>query len=265
MVKKTFSICLSLLLFLVVAAAIPLVATAERGVLAESVAPTEQVASTGQALKGKGLYTSYCIGCHGKRGDGISDGAKAMTIKPRDFTKGIFKFKSTPAGTLPTDADLLQTISRGLSGSMMPSFASFTEQESRAVLQYIKGFSPRWESEEVGEALVVPEVPEYVDTKRSRRRGKRVYFGSGGCQVCHGSKGDGHGAMSEILIDTWGNSVKPADFTKGIFRAGGEPEDLFRTLKAGVEGTAMPSFMYILRDEDLWNLTSYLRSLKGEE
>jgi len=253
MVKKTLSICLSLLLFLFVASAIPLVAKAEQDALPE------------QALKGNDLYSSYCMGCHGERGDGLSDGAKTITIKPRDFTKGIFKFKSTPYGTLPTDADLLQTISRGLPGSMMPSFASLTKQESRAILQYIKGFSPRWESEEAGEALIVPTVPKYVDTKRSRRRGKRVYFGSGGCQVCHGTKGDGHGAMSEILIDSWGNSVKPADFTKGVFRAGGEPEDLFRTLKAGVEGTAMPSFMYILRDEDLWNITSYLRSLKSDE
>ncbi len=247
MIKKTSLTCLSLVLFLAAVAFMPLAATAL------------------DAPEGKGLYQTNCMRCHGQRGDGVSEGAKTMVVKPRDFTKGIFKFKSTPQGTLPTDDDLLQTISRGLSGSMMPSFVSLPERDRRAILEYIKGFSLRWKNEEAGEPLIVPQVPEYVDTKRSRRRGKRVYFGSGGCMVCHGSKGDGHGAMSESLVDTWGNVVKPADFTKGVFRAGGEPEDLFRTLRTGVEGTAMPSFMYILRDEDVWNIISYLRSLKRDE
>ncbi|VAV83035.1 hypothetical protein MNBD_DELTA01-690 [hydrothermal vent metagenome] len=247
MIKKTSLTCLSMVLFLIAVVLMPSVTAAQ------------------DASDGKGLYQTHCMGCHGQRGDGVSDGAKTMVVKPRDFTKGIFKFKSTPQGTLPTDADLMQTISRGLSGSMMPSFASLPEQDRRAILKYIKGFSSRWKTEEAGEPLIVPKVPEYVDTKRSRRRGKRVYFGSGGCMVCHGTKGDGRGAMSESLVDTWGNAVKPADFTKGVYRAGGEPEDLFRTLKTGVEGTAMPSFMYILRDEDVWNIISYLRSLKMEE
>jgi len=115
----------------------------------------------------------------------------------------------------------MQTVDRGLPGSAMPPFAYLPKADRLAILKYIKGFSPRWEKEEVGEALVVPPVPDFVDTKRSRRRGKRVFFGNGGCQVCHGSKGDGHGAMSESLVDTWGNVVRPADFTKGVYRAGG--------------------------------------------
>jgi mono/diheme cytochrome c family protein len=214
---------------------------------------------------GGALYKAHCVGCHGEKGNGVTTIAQSLTIKPRDFTKGIFKFKSTPQGTLPTDADLSQTISKGLPGSTMPAFVALTTVEVRAVIKYIKGFSERWEKEGHGEPLVIPEVPKYVDTKRSRRRGKQVFFGSGGCQVCHGTKGDGHGAMSESLVDTWGNVVRPADFTKGVFRAGGEPRDLFRTLKTGVEGTAMPSFRYILRDEDTWNIISYLRSLKQEQ
>lgn len=222
-------------------------------------------ASAESALDGRELYKMYCLGCHGEKGDGVTAGAKSMAVKPRDFTKGIFKFKSTPHGSLPTDDDLLKSVSRGLPGSTMPSFGYLPEAERRAILKYVKNFSSRWKKEKPGEILVIPPVPKYVDTKRSRRRGKRVFFGSGGCMVCHGSKGDGHGAMSEILIDTWGNAVTPVDFTKGVFRAGGEPEDLFRTLKIGIEGTAMPSFRFILRDEDIWNIISYLRSLKKEK
>ena len=47
-----------------------------------------------------------------------------MFTKPRDFTKGIFKFRTTPLGSLPTEADLMRTIRTGVSGTMMPTFAS---------------------------------------------------------------------------------------------------------------------------------------------
>ena len=35
---------------------------------------------------------------------------------------GLFKIKSTPASVLPTDEDLLQTVTRRMPGSSMPSF-----------------------------------------------------------------------------------------------------------------------------------------------
>ena len=50
--------------------------------------------------------SSYCVGCHGANGDGKGPAADMLIVKPRDFTKGIFKFRSTPSGTLPTDEDL---------------------------------------------------------------------------------------------------------------------------------------------------------------
>ena len=40
--------------------------------------------------------------------------------KPRNFTIAIFRCRSTPTGTLPTDTDLYDTVGRGMLNSNMP-------------------------------------------------------------------------------------------------------------------------------------------------
>src|SRR5580698_9271059 len=76
----------------------------------------------GNAKQGKLLYQRYCIFCHGVDGDGAGDSAAYLDPKPRDFTKATFKCRSTPSGSLPLDADLYDTISRGIHASGMPSW-----------------------------------------------------------------------------------------------------------------------------------------------
>ena len=41
-----------------------------------------------------------------------------------DFTKGLYKFRTTNSGELPTDEDLFRTISRGIPGTTMQTFDS---------------------------------------------------------------------------------------------------------------------------------------------
>ena len=67
-------------------------------------------------------YMTYCAGCHGEKGDGAGKAAEYLYPKPRDFTLGLFKIRSTPSGSLPTDEDLLRVISQGMHGSGMPNF-----------------------------------------------------------------------------------------------------------------------------------------------
>ena len=56
---------------------------------------------TGEAARGKQLYRRYCVGCHGAKGDGQGENGVYMEPRPRDFTTGTFKCRSTPTGTLP--------------------------------------------------------------------------------------------------------------------------------------------------------------------
>ncbi len=51
----------------------------------------------GNAKRGKALYERYCIFCHGPMGDGRGESAPYLDPKPRDFTKAVFKCRSTPA------------------------------------------------------------------------------------------------------------------------------------------------------------------------
>ena len=55
-------------------------------------------------------------------GDGEGPAAKFLDPRPRDFTLGTFKFRTTQSGELPTNEDLFRTVSRGLPGTAMQAF-----------------------------------------------------------------------------------------------------------------------------------------------
>src|SRR5437879_2663222 len=90
---------------------------------------------------GQSVYEQHCAACHGLGGQGDGPAAVWLYPKPRRFTSGLFKIKSTPSGFLPTDEDLFQTTTRGMPGSSMPSFIYLTEQQRRDVVQYVKSLS----------------------------------------------------------------------------------------------------------------------------
>ena len=101
---------------------------------------------TGHAANGKKLYRRYCVGCHGPQGDGNGDNAPWIDPKPRDFVGATFKCRSTPTGTLPTDEDLYNSISRGFTNSNMPHWDALPAQNRIDLVAYIKTFSPRWQA-----------------------------------------------------------------------------------------------------------------------
>ena len=55
---------------------------------------------------GQFIYERSCVSCHGPRGAGDGVAAPQLDPRPRDFTRGMFKFRSTPSGTMPTLDDL---------------------------------------------------------------------------------------------------------------------------------------------------------------
>src|SRR5271156_1933983 len=101
---------------------------------------------TGQAKRGKEMYGRYCIGCHGPRGDGEGENAAYVNPKPRDFTTGLFKCRSTPSGSIPLDSDLFDTVGRGVDTTAMPRWFPLPPKERAYLVEYLKSF-PRgsWE------------------------------------------------------------------------------------------------------------------------
>ena len=221
----------------------------------------EAVAAENMASVGRGVYLRYCTGCHGEKGDGKGKGSTLLVIKPRDLTSGIFKFKSTQMGSLPTDEDLIHTIINGLPGSSMPAFPLLPESEIRSVIAYIKTFSERWKKEKLQTPIFLPAAPVFMNTADSVLKGRELYIANG-CNICHGDSGDGKGPAAEGMADTWSNPCRPRNFKRGIYRSGAKPKDLFKILSAGIEGTPMPAFTYI-SEEERWHLISYLLSLKA--
>ena len=87
---------------------------------------------------GKEVYERRCIGCHGVNGDGNGPAATFMyKHRPRNFHAAVFKFRLTK-GPMPTDGDLLRTITRGVRGTAMPPWHELPLEDRLAVIQYIK-------------------------------------------------------------------------------------------------------------------------------
>ena len=83
---------------------------------------------------GKALYLKYCSQCHGEKGDGEGYAASHLRPRPRNFTTGKFKIRTTPNGALPTHDDLVNLIRRGMPYTSMPAwlFSEYTGKKPRS-------------------------------------------------------------------------------------------------------------------------------------
>ncbi len=217
---------------------------------------------------GKKVYEERCLICHGDKGDGkglvgalnrAERGGRVLNIQPRDFTVGVFKFRTTPTGCLPTDEDLLNIIENGISKSSMPSFKDMSKEEKNAVKDYIKTFSARWEEEEPCKPIGLKK-PKWVGKEDAIEKGKRV-FKDMKCWECHGEDGKGKGPKADKLKDDWGKPIFPFNFTSGTLKRGTDPEDVYITFTTGIDGTGMPSYEDSLKEEERWQLVSYTLKL----
>lgn len=218
---------------------------------------------------GKMAYQNRCIGCHGEKGDGLGPAAKFLDPKPRDFVSGIYKFRSSPLGTLPSDQDLMLTISRGIPNSSMPSFADVPEQERFAIVEYIKTFSSAWHDPAnfaapvIGEPFPEEDFKDFAKFAVRAKRGKDLFVES--CVLCHGNKGYGDGEGGIDLIDDWDQLILPADLTKLTIKSGKSIKDIYRTLLTGVNGTPMSSYKDVYSDDALWDISAWVLYLRGVE
>ena len=217
---------------------------------------------------GKKVYNSRCVICHGEKGDGkglvgvihrVEKSGLVWTIYPRDFTSGVFKFRTTPTGCLPTDEDLVRVIRQGIPRAGMPGHADLSKEEIRAVVEYIKTFSERWQEEEPCEPIKV-SMPKWVGCPDSVAKGKEIYKRMK-CWECHGMEGRGDGPKADQLKDDWGDKIVPFDFTTGALKMGFQPDRLYLAFTTGLDGSGMPSYEDSLTDEERWHLVSYTLAL----
>ena len=160
---------------------------------------------------------------------------------------------------MPTDADLYRTLTRGLYGSSMPSFRHLSEADRWSLVQFIKtlaNFDDDYEERvlnlfdrDAGRSPEPPStaVPEPPVSLESVTRG-RILFIEQGCVSCHQGKkprpvGLDRGEGNFNWYDEMQRPVQHSrDLTRGVFRAGAAPSDVYRIISGGPNIGPMPNY-----------------------
>ena len=221
--------------------------------------------------------------------------------RPRDFTLGLFKYKSSPADLPPRDEDLFNVIKNGLVGTSMPGWSSvLTDEQIRAQVSIVKRFdtSATWAPEDAEDEafdddghylesdVTVITAREPVDGQvsysvESIARGKEVYLEN--CKKCHGEEGRGDITSGEFLDDDWGYRTWSRNLTtpetwRHTEVAGDDANSRDQTIRniatrlaVGIPGTPMPAHRATEEDEedsiepaDRWHVANYTYSLRTD-
>ena len=194
-----------------VAALFLLVVWQGSGVTLRAASGSEEARASSEAfLRGRAVYEANCAVCHGTGGDGNGIAAHMFRVQPRDFRRGLFKFRSTPSGSLPMAGDLVRTITEGIRWTGMVGRPDLSEADRRAVVRYIEPFSPRFTGERPSSSVAVPPAPP--ESPDLVAQGGRLYRDAE-CGKCHGDRGRGDGASAPGMKDDWGWPTRPTDLT----------------------------------------------------
>ncbi len=210
------------------------------------------------ALKaaGKKIYMRECAACHGVEGDGAGPGAYILNPRPRNLQLGVFKLRSTPTGENPTDQDLFKTITRGISsmaGAMMPSFQELPAKDRWALVTYVKAVAG---IDKAGKPIDLPTKPRSFDLALGRQVYERLQ-----CAACHGVDGLGDGTSSLTLKDAQKRRIWAPDLSRGQFKGGAMPRDIYTRISTGLDGTPMPAYASKAKPNEIWALSGYVLSL----
>lgn len=148
------------------------------------------------------------------------------------------------------------------------------------------------------EMALVEEVPQA--TPEMIAVGRELFHGTiANCSSCHGEEGSGQSRLPADYDDwtkewttrlgldpgdreataelrKWSGlrpkSLPARDLTRGSYRAGSEPQALFRRIVQGIDGTPMPAINRVtepssvgLTDQQIWSIVHYVRSIGGVE
>ena len=88
-------------------------------------------AAAQDADKGKAVFKSNCVACHGDKGDGKGPAAMALLPPPTDFTAAAFWERRS-------DDALKTSIKVGKPGTSMAGFAALSDNDIANLIAYLK-------------------------------------------------------------------------------------------------------------------------------
>lgn len=236
--------------------------------LAAALVVSLSASASAQDHPGKAVYEKWCAGCHGSDGKGEGAAAAFMLPRPRNFAQAQYQIRTTRSGSLPSDEDILRVIDEGMPGTAMPGWKkALSARDRQNLVAYLKTFSRFFESDK----------PDVLDLGRAAGGGQDVIeqgreaYANLECWKCHGRAGRGDGASASTQEDDNKFPIRPADLTQPwLFNGGGTPEDIYRRLRTGMDGTPMPSLTDALEggvvtDAQLWAIAHYVRSLAPDD
>lgn len=216
------------------------------------------------AASGAALYDRLCLACHGTLGDGHGPAAPWLWPRPRDLTRGEYKWRTTPSGAPPTRDDLAVAIRHGVPGTSMHGFGATLDQaQITALVTYLEQLAPQAFARPA-EPLPVGAPPPV--TAELVERGKTMY-GQLGCVACHGPDGTGEGPAADSLRTADGLPASPYDLTTEPLRRPRAPETpalvaIYTSMVTGLTGTPMPAYAGAVPDEDLWAVAAYVDAIR---
>jgi mono/diheme cytochrome c family protein len=183
------------------------------------------------------LYRARCATCHGSEGRGDGPAAGLLSPRPRDFTLGRYKFRSTPAGRLPSVEDVARTIRLGLPGTSMPGYEDLlTGAEIESLARHVLGLARAADGE------TIARRPWRVTRaqRTPRHESGADLYAAAGCARCHGVDGTGTASWSE---GPGPGAVRPPTnlAEPWTFRGGSDGESIVQRILNGIDGSAMPA------------------------
>lgn len=226
---------------------------------AEAIAWPPGTGLPGDTPLGQRVYAEHCAVCHGPNGRGNGPASPSLHPRPRDFSGGVFKVKSTPESAPPTLDDVRRTIKQGMPGSSMPAWADILSiAEIDAVAERVRELGPHaaWSV-----APAAPPVGTTVWAAAPAARGQQLYNDLG-CPACHGEHGRGDGGSAKDLKDVWNQHDPPRDLTAPwTFRGGNSPDALYTRIAHGMSGTPMPGYGEVAEPADIAAVVTYVGSI----
>lgn len=201
---------------------------------------------------GKQKFQTLCATCHGPEGRG--DGPAGIALKP------------PPANLLelrPSVVHVYNTLSNGVPGTGMVTFAQLSDEEKWAVAYYVQELINKTPRFPVQQSALTKKVQSTVSVGATPppstallKKGQQLFNTT--CFTCHGLSGDGKGPASVGL------QPPPANFTDQKWKFGGRVEDIFNTITKGSPGTAMAPFTQF-SESDRWALSYYVKSFSDKK